>query len=154
MKAALAALERKKKQDELRQQYVDDLKSGRAPEVIAQQAIALLTKPDRSSIEFKALEQAANESHLTPLRLLLARGAIASPYRWHVDSFLAQHFRAEPRFAAQSPAPDHVGDLPLATVRAFSIDDSATTEIDDAFSVQPLGDRARIGIHIAAPAVV
>ena len=38
-------------------------------------------------------------------------------------------------------------------VRAFSIDDSATTEIDDAFSVQPLGERVRIGIHIAAPAV-
>jgi len=42
----------------------------------------------------------------------------------------------------------------LATVRAFSIDDSATTEIDDAFSVQTLGDTTRIGIHIAAPAAV
>ena len=91
---------------------------------------------------------------MTPLRLLLARGAIASPYRWHVDSFLAQHFPRGTAFAAQSPAPDHAGDLPLATVRAFSIDDSATTEIDDAFSVQTLGDRTRIGIHIAAPAVV
>jgi exoribonuclease-2 len=154
LKAALAALDRKRKQDELRQQYVDELKAGRAPEVIAQQAIALLIKPDRSSIEFKALEQAANESHMTPLRLLLVRGAIASPYRWHVDSFLAQHFPRGTAFAAQSPAPDDAGDLPLATVRAFSIDDSATTEIDDAFSVQPLGDRTRIGIHIAAPAVV
>ena len=55
---------------------------------------------------------------------------------------------------AQLPVSDHAGDLPLATVSAFSIDDSATTEIDDAFSVQPLGDRTRIGIHIAAPAVV
>jgi exoribonuclease II len=154
LKAALAALERKRKQDELRQQYVDELKSGHAPEVIAQQAIVLLIRPDRSSIEFKALEQAANESHMTPLRLLLARGAIASPYRWHVDSFLAQHFPRGTAFAAQAPAPDDAGDLPLATVRAFSIDDSATTEIDDAFSVQPLGDRTRIGIHIAAPAVV
>ncbi len=61
LKAALAAVERKRKQDELRQQYVDELKGGRAPEVIAQQAIALLTKPDRSSIEFKALEQAASD---------------------------------------------------------------------------------------------
>jgi exoribonuclease-2 len=38
-------------------------------------------------------------------------------------------------------------------VHAFSIDDSATTEIDDAFSVQQDGERLRIGIHIAAPAV-
>ena len=154
LKAALTALDRKKKQDELRQQYVDELKSDHAPEVIAQQAIALLIKPDRSSIEFKALEQAANESRMTPLRLLLARGAIASPYRWHVESFLAQHFPRGTAFAAQLPVSDVPGDLPLATVSAFSIDDSATTEIDDAFSVQPLGDRTRIGIHIAAPAVI
>ena len=154
LKAALTALDRKKKQDELRQQYVDELKSDHAPEVIAQQAIALLIKPDRSSIEFKALEQAANESRMTPLRLLLARGAIASPYRWHVESFLAQHFPRGTAFAAQLPVSAVPGDLPLATVSAFSIDDSATTEIDDAFSVQPLGDRTRIGIHIAAPAVI
>ncbi len=153
LKAALTAVERKRKQEELRQQYVDELKAGRAPEVISQQAIGLLTKPDRGSIEFRALEQAASDVHMTPLRLLLARGAIASPYRWHVDSFLAQHFPRGTQFAADLPAPDDIGDLPLSPAQAFSIDDSATTEIDDAFSVQPVGDRTRIGIHIAAPAL-
>ncbi|MGZ8994223.1 MAG: ribonuclease catalytic domain-containing protein, partial [Burkholderiaceae bacterium] len=98
-------------------------------------------------------EQAANELHMTPLRLLLARSAIVSPYRWHVDSFLAQQFPRGTQFAADLPAPDDIGELPLSPARAFSIDDSATTEIDDAFSVQPRGDRTRIGIHIAAPAV-
>src|SRR5690606_2093820 len=45
-------------------------------------------------------------------------------------------------------------DLPLADVKAFSIDDAATTEIDDAFSVTPLSYGSfRIGIHIAAPAL-
>jgi len=48
-------------------------------------------------------------------------------------------------------------DLPLAPVAAFSVDDHLTTEIDDAFSVQNIereGKRiARIGIHIAAPAL-
>ena len=153
LKAALAAVERKRKQDELKQQYVDELKSGRAPEAIAQHAIALLLRPDRNSIEFKALEQAAHELHMAPLRLLLARNAIASPYRWHVDSFLAQHFPRGTAFAADLPAPDTGSHLPLGQARAFSIDDSATTEIDDAFSVQPLGDRVRVGIHIAAPAI-
>ena len=154
LKAALAAVERKRQQDQLRQQYVDALKSGPAPEPVARQAISLLTQPDRNSIEFKALEQAADELHLTPLRLLLARGAIASPYRWHVDSFLAQHFPRGTGFAAELPALGDAHELPLATVRAFSIDDSSTTEIDDAFSVQLRGDRMRIGIHIAAPAIV
>jgi len=44
--------------------------------------------------------------------------------------------------------------LPQGDVSAFSIDDVTTTEIDDAFSVQWLdGDRLRVGIHIAAPAL-
>jgi len=42
--------------------------------------------------------------------------------------------------------------LPDAGVDAFSIDDSTTTEIDDALSVTLLADgRLRVGIHIAAP---
>jgi exoribonuclease-2 len=42
--------------------------------------------------------------------------------------------------------------LPLAAVQAFSIDDSHTTEIDDALSLQGLGSgTVTLGIHIAAP---
>jgi exoribonuclease-2 len=42
--------------------------------------------------------------------------------------------------------------LALAACQAFSIDDSQTTEIDDALSVQGLGSGAvTFGIHIAAP---
>jgi exoribonuclease-2 len=43
-------------------------------------------------------------------------------------------------------------ELPLASVRAYSIDDSHTTEIDDALSIQGLGSgEVTVGIHIAAP---
>lgn len=154
LKAALAAVERKRRQDELRQHYVDELRQGRAPAAIAAQAVTLLVHPDRASLEWRALEQAAAEAQTTPLRLMLASGAIASPYRWHIDSFLAQHFPRGAGFSPGLPAPVLAGDLPLAAVEAFSIDDSATTEIDDAFSLTPAGDgRMRIGIHIAAPAV-
>jgi len=49
-------------------------------------------------------------------------------------------------------APVTKDELPLADVRAFSIDDSSTTEIDDALSVQGLGSgTVTLGIHIAAP---
>ena len=45
-------------------------------------------------------------------------------------------------------------DLPLADAEAFSIDDSTTTEIDDAFSIKQLENGiTRVGIHIAAPAL-
>ncbi|HET6802743.1 MAG TPA: RNB domain-containing ribonuclease, partial [Casimicrobiaceae bacterium] len=153
LKAALAALERKRQQEELKQQHVQAMKAGQAPAAIAQQAIALLVKPDRNSIEYKAVEQAANELQTTPLKLLLSTGAVASPYRWHVDSFKAIHFPRGTGFATDLPAPSLVVDLPLAPVAAFSVDDSATTEIDDAFSVVREGGDVVVGIHIAAPAV-
>ena len=40
-----------------------------------------------------------------------------------------------------------VPDLPLADVRAFSIDDATTTEIDDAFSVRELAERQHRDRH-------
>lgn len=153
LKQALAALERRRLQDEQKRQYVETLKSGQLPPAIGSLGVALLVRPERNGIEYKALEQAANELHLSPLRLLLARGAIASPWRWHRDSFLAATFPHGTGFPADLPSPVPTADLPLAPMAAFSIDDSATTEIDDAFSVQFLDDRVRVGIHIAAPAI-
>ena len=153
LKQALAAVERRRVQDAQKQRYVEMLVAGELPPAIGALGVALLVRPDRNGIEYKALEQAASELHLSPLRLLLARGAIASPYRWHLDSFLAATFPHGTGFPAGLPPPAvPAEDLPLAPMAAFSIDDSATTEIDDAFSVQFMDDRVRIGIHIAAPA--
>src|SRR5256885_11724358 len=67
-------------------------------------------------------------------------GAIESAYEFHWKRFLFDHFPKGTQFPAlQAPQPP--ADLPLAEVQAFSIDDSATTEIDDALSVRGLGDR-------------
>ncbi len=155
LKQALAAVERRRQQEERKRQYVEALTAGALPQAIADLGVALLVRPDKNGIEYKALEQAAAELQLSPLRLLLARGAIASPYRWHLDSFLAVTFPHGSGFPPGLPEPPAVagGELPLAPAAAFSIDDSATTEIDDAFSVQFLDERVRIGIHIAAPAI-
>jgi len=152
LRQALAAVARKREQELLRQQYVERLKAGELPPAIAAQGVALALRPDRNSVEFKALEQAASDLHMSPLRLLLERGAIRSPYHWHLESFLRASFPRGTGFAADLPAPQLPDDLPLAEVAAFSIDDSATTEIDDAFSLQAAGERFRVGIHIAAPA--
>ncbi len=153
LKAALAAVERKRQQQERMDGYAAELVAGNVPEPIARQAIALLTRPDRNSVEFKALESAANQLHTNPLQLLLDRGAIASPLQWHLESFFSTTFPRGTGFAADLPAPPGAEALPPADVAAFSIDDSSTTEIDDAFSVRRLGDRTVVGIHIAAPAV-
>jgi exoribonuclease-2 len=153
LKAALAAVERKRQQELLKLQYAEMMAAGTVPDAIARQAIALLVAPDRNSIEHKALERAADAAHMSPLRLLLKLGAIRSAYRWHVDSFIAASFPRGTGFVDGLATPALNGDLPLAEVEVISIDDSATTEIDDGFSLQRCDDIVRVGIHIAAPAV-
>jgi exoribonuclease-2 len=154
LRAALASVARRREQDEQRALFVSELVAGRLPDPIRSQGPYLLLRPDKNSPHYKAVEQAAHELKTTALRLLLARGAIASPYAWHLESFLARCF---PRGTGFVPAPadpgPHDASLTLAPVQAFSIDESSTTEIDDAFSVSPGPDACiRVGIHIAAPA--
>src|SRR5204863_1148706 len=85
------------------------------------------------------------------LDLLQRAGAIASPYQFHWKRFLFENFPKGTGFPPLQ-APAIKDELPLADVRAFSIDDSSTTEIDDALSVQGLGTgTVTVGIHIAAP---
>ena len=155
LKAALAALEKKRLAEEQKKAWVRQMVDEKtAPKEIAAQAINLLVNPDKNSNIWKALSDAASESRMTPLRLLLSLGAIASPYRWHVDSFYASYFPKGKGFASDLSLPTEAGweDLSIANVKAFSIDDSSTTEIDDATSVEHVDDRLlRIGIHIAAP---
>lgn len=157
LKAALAAVERKRAQEEQRMAMVAALKAGELPGPIARLGVNLILRPDKNGIEWKALEQAASELQCSPLALMLARGAIASAFHWHLESFLLTTFPRGTGFDPALPAPHAAGaDLPLADVTAFSIDDSATTEIDDAFSLQALDSGApsiRVGIHIAAPAL-
>ncbi len=95
--------------------------------------------------------EATRRAQRAPLDLLKAAGAIDSPYQFHWRRFLFETF---PKGTAFPPldAPAIKETLPLAPVQAFSIDDSATTEIDDALSVQGLGSGTVVfGVHIAAP---
>ena len=151
LQAALAGLEKKKQQLAVQAEYVEELKANRLPEAFKPIALQLLFKPDKNSIEFKALDAASKELQTTPQRLMLAAGGIASPKDLHYARFLYEYFPRGTGFAAiDIPAPP-IG-LPTAEVQAFSIDDVTTTEIDDALSVTRLPDgKLRVGIHIAAP---
>ncbi|KXV10313.1 ribonuclease II [Caballeronia megalochromosomata] len=153
LQMALAGLERKRQQALVQQGYEDDLKAGRLPDALKGKALGLLTKPDKNSIEYKALEAAAAARGISQARLMLECGGIASPRALHEARFLSEYFPHGTGFPSVQPGalPE---DLPQADVEAFSIDDVTTTEIDDAFSVQDLSDgRVRVGIHIAAPAL-
>ncbi len=148
---ALAAIEKKRLLAEQIAQWARELGEGICPAPVQEQLYKILFKPDKNAPEYKAVVEASRATHIAPLELLQKAGAIASPYLFHWKRFLLENFPKGTGFPAIS-APPIDTDLPLAPVQAFSIDDSATTEIDDALSVQGLGSGTVIlGIHIAAP---
>ena len=148
---ALLAIEKKK---QIQQQIADwalALGRGECPAPIREQLYRILFRPDKNSPEYKAVVDAARATQTAPLDLLQKAGAIDSAYQFHWKRFLFENFPKGTQFpAVQAPQPP--ADLPLAPVQAYSIDDSQTTEIDDALSVQGLGTgTVTLGIHIAAP---
>ncbi len=148
---ALAAIEKKKEVQARIDAWAAELAAGQCPDPVREQLYRILFKPDKNAPEYKAVVEAARLSHTAPLALLQRAGAIASAYQFHWQRFLFEHFPRGTGFPPlQAPA---VGEeLPLAAVQAFSIDDSHTTEIDDALSLQGLGTgTVTLGIHIAAP---
>ena len=149
--AALAGLEKKRQQALAIERMVGELTSFTLPPEFPPLLTQLLYKPDRNRIETKALEAACAETGLSALHLLEKCGAIRSAHDYHFQRFLLEYFAQGTDFPA-TDLPSLPSDLPRANVRAFSIDDAATTEIDDAFSLEALpGLGWRVGIHIAAP---
>ncbi|QKD45461.1 RNB domain-containing ribonuclease [Alicycliphilus denitrificans] len=151
LQQALAAIEKKKQVQAQIEAWAAELAAGRCPQPIREQLYKILFRPDKNAPEYKAVVEASRTAHQAPLALLQAAGAIDSPYQFHWKRFLFENFPKGTGFPPLA-APQPPQDLPLAPVQAYSIDDSATTEIDDALSVQGLGTgTVTLGIHIAAP---
>ncbi|MDR0201572.1 MAG: RNB domain-containing ribonuclease [Delftia acidovorans] len=151
LQQALAGIEKKKQIQAQITAWAEQLGAGECPGPIREQLYRILFRPDKNAPEYKAVVEASRATRLAPLDLLHRAGAIESAYEFHWKRFLFDHFPKGTQFPAlQAPQPP--ADLPLAEVQAFSIDDSATTEIDDALSVRGLGTgTVTVGIHIAAP---
>ena len=152
LKAALAGLERKRRQQEQVDAWSGELVQGRVPEAIAAKLDTLLFKPDKTSLEWRALDDAAGRAAMSPPRFLASTGVLGGPEDYFLRRFAFEHFPAGIGFPPHAALLDPEF-LPEAHARAFSIDDQETTEIDDAFSVDPIAGGWRIGVHIAAPTV-
>ena len=151
VKAALIGIERKRQQAAQIDAWAGELAQGQCPAPIREQLYKILFRPDKNAPEYKAVVEAAKRSQRAPLDLLKGAGAIDSPYQFHWRRFLFDEFPRGTAFP-KLEAPAIKEALPLSPAQAFSIDDSATTEIDDALSVQGLGSGTVVfGIHIAAP---
>jgi len=152
LNAALAGVEKKRQQLALQSRYTEQLARFEFPEEFTKCLPYLLYKPDRNTIEVKAVEAACAKTHLSAAHLLHRCGALPSTYDYHLQRFLFEHFPAGTGFPSVELS--EWQELPQADVNAFSIDDATTTEIDDAFSVEKLPNgNWRVGVHIAAPAL-
>ena len=151
LQQALAAIDKKKALLAQIDDWAAALGRGECPQPIRDQLYKILFRPDKNAPEYKAVVEASRATHTAPLDLLQKSGAIDSAYQFHWKRFLFDNFPKGAGFPALT-APQPPDDLPLAPVQAYSIDDSNTTEIDDALSVQGLGSgTVTVGIHIAAP---
>ena len=152
LKAALAGAEKKRLALELQTRYTEQLINFELPAEFTAHINQLLYNPDRNTLEVKALEAACAATHISAAHLLHRCGALPSTQDYHLQKFLFENF---PKGTGFPPIALSAWDeLPMGASNAFSIDDAATTEIDDAFSVEELTNgNWRIGVHIAAPAL-
>jgi exoribonuclease-2 len=152
LKLALAGIEKRKRLQEAIAAWAHRLARFDCPDEVRALRDELLYAPDRNKPEAKALEQACRQTGLSAARLFERCGLLPDTHEYHLRRFLHEFFPAGTAFPPH-PVPEAPGGLPLAEAQAFSLDDTATEEIDDAFSLRRLGtDALRVGIHIAAPA--
>ena len=152
--AALASVERKKREAAQADEWAADLAAHRLPDAFRQKLSMLLYKPDKNALEWKALARACETLKTNPVELLAACGAIPSTHDYHFNASWREAFPQRHRISRRAPPRPTCPRCPPPSVRAFSIDDASTTEIDDAFSVRELASgNYRIGVHIAAPAL-
>lgn len=153
VQAALAGIEKRRLQTIQIELDAQSLLAGKLPASFSSQVLNLLYRPDKNSLEYKALDLACKQSAQSPLAIFRACDALPSARNYHQADFLFEHFPKGLVFPADAQLSSW-DDLPCAAVEAFSIDDVSTTEIDDAFSLTHLADGCvEVGIHIAAPAL-
>ena len=157
LQSALASAEKKRLLAVSQARYTEELTAFTLPPEFTDKLPQLMYKPDRNSIEAKALEAACAVTHLSAAHLLQRCGALPSSQNYHLQRFLFEYFPRGTGFPEATLNtgfdPLQITELPLSPATAFSIDDATTTEIDDAFSVRKLANgNWHIGVHIAAPA--
>ncbi|MDP2254279.1 MAG: RNB domain-containing ribonuclease, partial [Thiobacillus sp.] len=127
--AAKAGVEKKRLTAERQAHLAAELAAFRLPGEYASLIPRILIAPDKNTLEYKALEDAAAATGLSPLRLIERCGTIPSTLDFHLASFLLEYFPRGTGFA-EVTEPTDPPELPRSAVRAFSMDDEATTEID------------------------
>src|SRR5574340_621356 len=97
--AAKAGLEKKRLAAERQAYLAAELAAFRLPPEYTSLIPRILIAPDKNTLEYKALEEAAMATGLSPLRLIERCGAIPSTLDFHLATFLLEYFPRGTGFA-------------------------------------------------------
>lgn len=154
IKQGLLSLEKKKQYIKKIEDISNSMINGILPDEIKSSLDNLISLPDKNSIQWKSLDRACSLLKTSPEKLLISLNAWPNNLIMHKRSFLGANSCYE---NIQNNFPKIVTDFEYPTTLhedIYSIDDSNTTEIDDALSVKILENgNIKIGIHIAAPGI-
>ena len=128
LRAALAGLEKKRRQQEQVDAWATALGRGEAPVEIATLLDDLLFKPDKMSLAWRALDQAATAQGRGAPQFLASVGLLQGPQDFWLRKLAFDRYPGGLGFP-EVTSTGLVADLPQAPVEAFSIDDQDTTEI-------------------------
>src|SRR5690606_5109129 len=121
LEAALAAIEKKQRQAEQQQAWADAMLAGELPEPIARQVDMLAFRPDKNSMEWKALDLACTQAGTNPLRLLIGLGAWPNTLTMLRQRFLHELFPRGTDFPP-TPLPSLPSVHPVAEALAYTFD--------------------------------
>ena len=121
LQSALASAEKKRLLAASQARYTEELTAFTLPPEFTDKLPQLMYKPDRNTIEAKALEAACAATHLSAAHLLQRCGALPSSQNYHFQRFLFEHFPRGSGFpdVAFNLESDQSDELPLAPVTAM-----------------------------------
>ncbi len=162
-------LQAKADQEQILNNYYTALINYQNPNFINNSNInQLINRPNKQSLEYQALNQASQFLKLTILELCYKVGLIGDIATFFLDTFLFDNFPNGINYHHDDTNLINQSDTQKINIKInnylnnniktqafkiFSIDDTSTTEIDDAFSLQIIDDHYIVGIHISAPAI-
>src|SRR5690349_11962859 len=113
LKAALASVERKKREATQSDEWIAALVQNRLPDALAAKLSMLLYRPDKNALEWKALARACDATRKSPVELLAACKAIPSTHDYHLHRFLLEAFPKGTEFPPDVSVPA-TPELPMA----------------------------------------
>ena len=157
--SAKKSLEVKQENSKIEKFLIDQVMIGELPERIKKVGKELIFAENKQSIEYRAIKKVSSNLGLRPINVLLKIGVFKSAFEYHKLNFLnklkQQSYCINPIHYLKNKSNLLEGfTFSTSSLKAYSIDDVSTTEIDDAFSLQKMNHdlvKWKVGIHIALP---